>query len=238
MKNTMLRSLTLLGISLVMALSVAAQEDSKVKTSDKESKYKSEDLKIKAKKEEGKYKAEDLKIKDEGEARKVKGRARPMQKTKMERTEIKTGETQVQTKEHMEPIEPVTAEPPANEPVVGEQLTVPTVTTPAKKTVTHKYAASKSMHHKPTASRTNSRPRYIVRTKTVRDTVFVASPPEKVVSTQTEYVHDTVTVTRVDTVEKMQKENIYTGYRVPRGNFKKAKLKKNRDDDEVWMKRK
>jgi hypothetical protein len=33
-------------------------------------------------------------------------------------------------------------------------------------------------------------------------------------------------------------ENTYTGYRVPRGNFKKVKLKKDKANGDVWMKRK
>lgn len=74
MKNTMLRSLSLLGISLAMAFSVAAQDVPKVKTSDKEDKYKSEDLKMKQKKEEYKYKSDELKKKDEKEERKVKAK--------------------------------------------------------------------------------------------------------------------------------------------------------------------
>src|SRR5437899_980861 len=116
MKNTMLRSLSLLSISLMMALSVAAQDEPKVKTSDKEDKYKSENLKTKDKKDEAKYKSAELKMKDKKEARKVKGKAKPMTKTSTERTEIKTGETHVMTKEHFEP---VTVEPAVPEPVVA-----------------------------------------------------------------------------------------------------------------------
>jgi hypothetical protein len=65
MKNTMIKSLSLLGISVMMALSVAAQDVPKIKVTDDETKYKSEDLKIKDKKEkESKYKSDDVKIKD------------------------------------------------------------------------------------------------------------------------------------------------------------------------------
>ena len=251
MKNRMLRSLSLLGISLVMALSVSAQEP-KVKTNDKETKYKSEDLKIKDKKDEDKYKSneakikdkkdetkyksEDLKIKDEKDERKVKAKVKPMKATKTERTEIKNGETHVRTTEH---IAPISVEPAAPEPVVAEQVAVPEISTTIKKTAIRKHAVHKSIPPKAiVAGKTNTtpRPKYIVRTKIVRDTVFVPSPPERIVST--EYLHDTVTVTRVDTFVKVQKENTYTGYRVPRGNFKKVKLKKDKDGDDVWMKRK
>jgi hypothetical protein len=234
MKNIMLRSLSLIGISLTMALSVAAQGDIKTKTGDKENKYKSEDRKIKEEKEEAKYKSTGLKIKDEKHERKIKGKVRPMQVTATERTEVKTGETQVMTKEHLEPL---TTESVVSEPATVEPVAVPKTAT-VKKNTTRKYAASKSIHHKRIVARkTNMARKYVVRTRIVRDTVFVPSPPEKIVSTQTEYVHDTVLVTRVDTVIRMQTKNTYAGYRVPRGDFKKVKLKREKDG-EVWMKRK
>jgi hypothetical protein len=233
MKNTMLKSLSLFGLSLMLALSVTAQ-DAKVKTNNREDKYKSEDLKIKAKTDDSKYKADGLKEKDENGATKVKGRVRPMHKTTSVRTELKTGETQVKTREQ---IAPVTTEPTPPEPTEMAQAPVPQVSAPVQKTAARKHIAPKSTYHKPVAVRKTTTPhKYIVRTKVVRDTVFVPSPPEKVVST--EYLHDTVTVTRVDTMLQVQKQNTYTGYRVPRGDFKKVKLKKDKDDDGAWMKRK
>ena len=246
MKTKMIRSLSLFCIFLVMALSVAAQEDTKVKTSDKVSKYKSEglkikdkkdeekyksaDLKIKNKEDEEKYKSADLKIKDKEDERKVKAKVKPMQKTYSERTRIKTGETQVRVKEHLEQVDAAPAEP---EPAAAEQVAVAKIPATVKKTTTRKYTAKKAVVH--TAARKTPH-RYIVRTKIVRDTVFVPSPPERVVST--EYKHDTVSVTRVDTVVKMQTQNTYTGYRVPRGDFKKVKLKRDKNNGDVWMKRK
>ena len=230
----MLRSLSLLGVALAMALSVAAQDQPKVKMSDKETKYKSDDLKIKDKKEEEKYKTADLKVKDEGVKTKVKGMVRPMHITKTERTEIRTGESDVKVTDHILPLPTETVETVTPVPAVTQQLAVPDAPTVAAKPVhhrVHRYAVSKNVPAKRVATK------YVVRTKVVRDTVYVPSPPEKLVSTQTEYVHDTVSVTRVDTFLKYQKENTYTGYQVPRGNFKKVKLKKDKDD-EVWMKRK
>ena len=244
MKTTMIRSLSVFCVFLMMALSVAAQEDTKMKTSDKESKYKSEDLKIKDKKDEEKYKSADLKmkdkkdeekyksadlkIKDKKDERKIKGRVKPMQTTMKERTEMKTGETQVRVQEHPEPL----VAPVVSEPVVQEPVAVTKIPAPVKNVAVRKHTVRKTA----LATRSNKRPRYIVRTKIVRDTVFVPSPPEKVVST--EYLHDTVSVSRVDTVIKMQNENTYTGYRVPAGNFKKVKLKRDKNNGDVWMKRK
>jgi hypothetical protein len=266
MKNRMTRLFALLGIPLMMTLSVAAQEEPKIKTSDKENKYKSEDLKIKDKKDEVKYKSEDhkikdkkdevkyksddvkikekkdevkykseeVKVKDKKDERKIKAKVTPMQKTATERTVMKTGETNVRTKEHLEP---VSVEPAEAEPTVAQAVAVPEVSKPVKKTATRKSVAGKNTVHKPTAVHKNStRPKYIVRTKVVRDTVLVPSPPEKVVST--EYVHDTVTITRVDTVVKTKTQNTYSGYAVPKGNFKKVKLKRDENGGDVWMKRK
>ena len=93
-----------------------------------------------------------------------------------------------------------------------------------KKTATRKG----SSHKRIAARKTNTARKYVVRTKIVKDTVFVPSPPETVVSTQTDYVHDTVLVTRTDTVVKTQTANTYAGYSVPRGDFKKVKLKEIR----------
>jgi hypothetical protein len=165
----------------------------------------------------------------------VKARVKPMRPTTTVRTVVKTGETQIRAKEHLAPlpVEP-TASTPA--PVVSEKVAVPK-TAAVKKTSTRKYATSKRSHHKRTAARTHKAHRYIVRTKIVRDTVYVPSPPERVVTTQPVYIHDTVFVTRVDTVLHMRTTNTYGGYRVPRGDFKKVKLKRDKDG-EVWMKRK
>jgi hypothetical protein len=234
MKNRMMRSFALLGISVMMTLSVAAQDEPKIKVSDKESKYKSEDLKIKEKKEEVKYKSADLKVKDENDKRKIKARVTPMQKTSTERTVIKTGETNVRTKERLEP---VSLTPADAEPAAVRQVAVPEISAPVKKTATRKYTARKNTVHKPAgAPKTNTVRKYVVRTKVVRDTVLVPSPPERIVSK--EYVHDTVTVTRVDTVVKTKIQNTYTGYPVPKGDFKKVKLKRDENGGDVWMKRK
>jgi len=218
-----------MGFSLLMALSAEAQSDPKMKIGDHENKYKWEDTKTKDEKKEAKFKTEDLKRKDESKETKIKGTVRPMHMTATERTEIRTGETQVRTKEHIEPISTTST---IVEPAAPEQVAVtkPEIQKPvAHKRVTHKRVAVR---------RTSKTPRYVVRTKVVRDTVFVPSPPEKIVSTQTEYIHDTVSVTRVDTVVKMQTKNTYTGYSVPRGNFKKVILKKDKKTGEVYMKRK
>lgn len=160
-----------------------------------------------------------------------------MRATSTVRTQLKTGETHVRTQEHLEAIS--AEQPTTPEPVVAaEEVTVPQVPAP-KKTVVKKYTARKPVARKPVVARKPATtPRYIVRTKVVRDTVYVPSPPERVVSIEKEYVHDTVTVTRVDTFVKVETKNTYTGYRVPRGNFKKVKLKRDKDDGSVWMKRK
>lgn len=235
----MLRSLSLLGISMAMGLSVAAQGDIKVKTGDNETKIKSEDLKIKEESAEGKFKARDLKMKDEKSERKIKAKVQPMRISATERTVIRTGETQVRTKDHLAPIaEPVTATPSVPAPVAVEQVDMSKATGTVRKATSRKYAARRSTAHKRTTGhKGNTARKYVVRTKIVRDTVFVPSPPERIVATQREYVHDTVLVTRVDTVVRMQTTNTYAGYRVPKGNFKKVKLKREKDGD-VWMKRK
>lgn len=233
MKRILLKPLSLLGLSLMLGLSVAAQDAPKVKTSEKESKYKSEGLKMKDKKEESKFKADELKMKDEKDERKVKAKVKPMRATSTTRTVLKTGETDVRTTEHMTPLElqPVPPEQVAAAPVAVPEMPV------VKKPVARKTVATKRVAHKSAPVRkSGTAPRYIVRTKVVRDTVYVPSPPERIVST--EYVRDTVTVTRVDTVFKVQTQNTYTGYKVPRGDFKKVKLKRDKDDGSVWMKRK
>lgn len=267
MKNTMLRSLSLLGASLVMTLSVAAQDIPKVKTDEKETKYKSEDvkakqkkdetkiklddlkvkekkdetkyksddLKVKNKKDQTKYKGDDLKVKEDDEEKKIKAKVEPLEKTSTESTEIKIGETDVKVKEQ---VVPIPTEPPVAERIMTERAVVPPPPAPVvKKAPAKKYAAKKSTPRKRTVS---NKPKTIVRTKVVRDTVYVPSPPEKEIYTQKEYVHirDTVTITRVDTVVKTQIENTYDGYNVPQGDFTKVKLKKDKDDGEVWMKRK
>lgn len=229
MKNTLIRSLSLIGISLLMTLSVAAQEDPKLKVNDKEGKFKSEDLKLKAEKEkEAKYKSDELKGKDKKGEVKVKGITRPMRATSTINTEMRTGETQVRTKEQ---IEPINTNEVVVEPAAPSQIAV-------SKPAVRKYTHKKTVHKYVATRKTNTRPKYIVRTKVVRDTVFVPSAPEKIVSTQTKYIHDTVSVTRVDTVVKMETKNTYTGYSVPRGNFKKVTLKKDKKTGEVYMKRK
>jgi hypothetical protein len=244
MKNTMLRSLSLLGIGLMLSLSVAAQKEPKVKTSEDETKYKSEnlktkqkkdenkyksaDIKVKEKKDETKYKGDDMKMKDEDDKRKLKARVEPMERTRREHTVIKTGEPDVMTKQH---IERVVIPPPEPAPVVAAPIAPPKVEAPVKKATPRKYAARKA------APKRNTGQKVVYRTKVVRDTVFVPTPPERVVSVEKEFIHDTVSITRVDTVFRMATENTYTGYSVPRGDFKKVKLKTD-DDGEVWMKRK
>jgi hypothetical protein len=236
-RNTILRPLSLIGLTLLLALSVAAQDDPKLKTSDKELKYKSEDLKIKEKKEETKIKSDDLKIKDEKDERKVKATVTPMETTSKESVEITTGETHVRVKEHAKPMNST----PQVEPVVTgkapEQIAIPATT--VKKTVTRKYTAKKAVARKPViGSKTRVAPKVIVRTKIVKDTVYVPSPPERIVTTQTEYIHDTVSMTRVDTVTKVVTQNTYSGYDVPKGDFKKVKLSKDKKTGEVYMKTK
>ena len=269
MKNKIIRSLSLFGLSLMMGFSVAAQEGVKVKTGDEEVKYKSQDAKLKVQEEESKYKSKDLKVKANNEESKlksddrkvkvqdqeskyksadlkvkenenetkIKGTVRPMKRTKREQTEMKIGETQVRTREHITPIETEKVTP-STTPATLEQVDVSKTTATVKKIAPRKYAAKKGTYHKRTAARkSNKAPKTIVRTKVVRDTVFVPSPAERIVSTQTEYVRDTVFVHRVDTVVKTQTTNTYAGYPVPAGDFKKVKLKKDKDG-EVQMKRK
>lgn len=247
MKTTMLKILFLLYISLAVATSGMAQDETKLKSNDKESKYKSKDLKVKDKKDETKYKGDEsktkdkkgelkykgdaMKVKDKKGEKKIKGKVTPMTKTMTERTETRMGKTEVRTREHMEP---VVVEQPTPQPAVTPEVAVPPLPEPAAP----KHVTRKTAYHRPAAHKTNTARKYIVRTKVVRDTVFVPSPPEQIVTKQTEYVHDTVTMTRVDTVLKIQNENTYTGYRVPRGNFKKVKLRRDKATDDVWMKRK
>jgi hypothetical protein len=255
MKNVMLRSLSVLGIPLMMALSATAQEQPKVKVTNDEYKYKSDDVKIKATEDEGKYKSRDvkvketedeskyksenLKVKETEDERKVKAKVTPMRPTSTERTVIKTGETQVRTKEHILPLtSPEPQVPATTTPAIEGQVAVPKTAATVKKPAAKKYAATKSTTRKRTTARKPATAtKYIVREKVVRDTVYVPSPPETIVARQTEYVRDTVVVTRVDTVVKTQVANTYGGYRVPAGDFKKVKLKKDKDG-EVWMKRK
>jgi hypothetical protein len=223
-----------------MTLNVGAQEQPKEKINDHEYKYKSEDLKVKLQQDETKVKANDLKIKDNENERKVKAKVKPMRTSATERTMMKTGETQVRTKDHLAPIssESVTSEPAVPAPVAVQKVAVPKNAATVKRTTARKYAASKRTANRRTVARkAKSSPKYIVRTKLVRDTVYVPGPTETVLAKQTEYVHDTVFVTRVDTVIRMQTKNTYSGYQVPKGDFKKVKLKRDKDG-EVWMKRK
>jgi hypothetical protein len=224
MKGTILRSVSALGLSLIISLSATAQDEPKVKNNHHEWKYKSNDLKVKLQKDEDKYKAGDLKIKENSNERKVKGYVKPMRLTKSEKVMVKTGETTVWTSPHQEAA--MTSE---------DQST--TETASVKKSTTRKYAA-RGVHHKRTAARkTSSTHKYAMHKKTVRHyAAHTASQPEKIVK-QTEYLHDTVFVTRVDTVVRIERMNTYAGYRVPRGDFKKVKLKRDRDG-RVWMKRK
>lgn len=256
MKNTILRSLSVLGVSVMMALSATAQEQPKVKVNDNEAKYKSDDEKLKLQKDEAKYKSDDLKVKENGNELKIKGEdlkvkandnekkvkatVQPMHPSTTERIEMKTGETHVKATEHLTPLteEHVTVEPAPPTPVAVEQVTV-AKTSADVKPAARKHVAVKSSAHKRVAARKTTAPKTVVRTKVVRDTVtvYVPSPPERIVSKQTEYVHDTVMVSRVDTVVRMQTTNTYSGYSVPSGDFKKVKLKKDKDG-EVHMKRK
>jgi len=234
MKTTMLRSLSLFIVSVLMAFSVAAQDEAKVKIKEKKDKYKSEDLKIKDNRDESKYKADGMKIKEGDGTTKMKAHVVPMNATYKSKTELKTGETNVMTKEHPTPIKAMVPEP---EPTVVNEVQVPETPAPVTKTTTHRYVAKKTAH-KPVTRSTGPKPRYIVKTKVIRDTVYTPSAPERVVTVDTQYLHDTVSMTRVDTVIKREKENTYTGYAVPRGNFKKVKLKKDKQTDEVRMKTK
>lgn len=231
MRHTITKALSLLGISVITALQVAAQDAPKAKVTDQEAKYKSEYAKTKEEKNEIKDKSPDLKVKDEKKETKIKGVVRPMRVIATETAELKTGETNVKVQEHVTPL-PVTTKVVSEQPVV-EQV-------PVTKPVTTTVVAKKKVYRKNVAAvrKPNTGVKYVVRTKVVRDTVFVPSAPERIVTTETEYVHDTVIVTRVDTVEKTQKVNTYTGYSVPRGNFKKVILTKDRKTGEVKMKRK
>lgn len=254
MKTKILKSLSLLGLSLMTALSVAAQDQSKVKANDNEYKYKSEDSKVKLTEDEAKfksderkvkvtedevkYKSDDLKIKETDDERKVKATVTPMRPTTTQRTEMKAGETRVMTKEHLAPISTDVAQPDVPAPVVGSELAVPKTAATVAKPASPKRVAPKSAARPHTAARkTSTAPKTIVRTKVVRDTVYVPSPPETVVATRTEYVRDTVMISRVDTVVKVETKNTYAGYPVPAGDFKKVKLKQDKDG-EVRMKRK
>lgn len=215
----------------MMGLSVMAQQPSKIKAKDKEDKYRTEDLKIKAKEKTGT--STDLKMteKDKG---KVKGIVHPMHRTMFEQTQLRTGETQVRTKQHVERVEQADVpEVTPAEPTMAAEVSVNPTPAPVKKVAARKHVVS----HKPVATRKlRTAPKTIVRTKVVRDTVFV--PSEPIVKTNTEYIHDTVELTRVDTFTKVQTQNTYTGYRVPRGNFKKVTLKRDKNTGEVYMKRK
>jgi hypothetical protein len=256
MKTLSLKSLSLLGLSTIMALSVSAQsqpkikenangetkyksDDVKIKTNENEQKYKSDGVKVKSNDNEYKYKSDDLKVKTNENETKIKGQVAPMRRTATERTDVKTGETQVITKEHMEPINTqttTTVEPAA---VGVEQREIPKEATAVRKVAARKTTSrpKTSPTRRLAARKPSTAPRTIVRTKVIRDTVMVPSPPERVVVTNTEVVRDTVLVTRVDTVEKTQVVNTYNGYNVPRGDFKKVKLKKDKDGN-VYMKRK
>jgi hypothetical protein len=231
MKNRMLRSLSLLCIPVMMALSVSAQQPSKLKAKDKDNKYRTEDLKIKDKEKGGKYTDYKVTEKDKG---KVKGIVHPMNRTMYERTDLKSGETQVRTKQHIERVEEPLPEVTPATPIVATEVSVNPMPLPEKKVAVHKRVAPKTMHKSVAVRRPAVK--YVTRTKLVRDTVFVPSDP--IVRTNTEYIHDTVELTRVDTFTKVQTQNTYTGYRVPRGNFKKVTLKKDKNTGEVYMKRK
>jgi hypothetical protein len=243
MKNTFLGTIVIFGASIMLSTAVSAQEP-KTKIEKHENKYKSEGLKVKEEKKESKYKSEDLKVKEEKKETKVKGTLRPVSGTRMtEHTEKITGKTEITPVESKE-VKSVTMET-LQTPVVAEKTeTVKAIT--AKKKVAyagrrHVAKRSNNAYKKTSTARRNTAARkYATRVKTViktvRDTVYVPSQPETLVST--EYVHDTVLVTRVDTVLKIQKAASYSGYRIPRGDFKKIKLKKDKDSDEVQMKKK
>lgn len=222
MKTTILKTLSLLGVTAMLALNATAQEP-KEKYGHHEYKYKSGNYKVKEQKDESKYKGTAYKEKENSNEKKVKKLVRPMRLTATEETSIRTGETQVTTSDPSR----VTIE----QTTMNTSREVATTKTKAvKKSSMRHYAAHKRPMHKHYAARkTKSTHKYAaVRTKIVRDTV---------VATKTEYIRDTVFVTRVDTVMKIQRMNTYAGYRVPRGDFKKVKLKRDKEG-RVWMKRK
>jgi hypothetical protein len=213
--------------------------DEKVKLQRQEDKYKGDGLKVKENENELKVKGDGLKMKENENEKKVKAKVAPMHPTSTERVEMKTGSTEIKASEHMAPITEtqVYREPAPPTPVAVQKVTVAKSSADVKPM--RKHVASKSTARKRVAVRNTNAPRTIIKTKVVRDTVtvYTPGPTERVVSTQTEYLHDTVTVTRVDTVVRMQTNNTYSGYSVPRGDFKKVKLKKDKDG-EVHMKRK
>ncbi len=222
MKTTFLKTLSLLGVTALMAVNASAQEP-KEKFNHHEYKYKSGDYKVKEQKDESKYKGSAYKEKVNSNERKVKKLVRPMRPTSSEETTIITGETRVTaTEPSRTTIEQVTMNAAQDEAV--------TKTKSVRKSTTRHYAAHRSPARKHYAVRkTKSTHKYAaVRTKIVK---------EPIVTTRTEYVHDTVFVTRVDTVMKIQRMNTYAGYRIPRGDFKKVKLKRDKEG-RVWMKRK
>lgn len=221
----MMKSLSLLSAALMMMLSAAAQQEPKEKVGHHEYKYKSDDLKVKLQKDEDKFKTGSLKVKENCCERKVKGWVKPMRVTRTEKTMIKTGETQVWTSTH-----------PA--PDMTTNQTTETKTTSVRKATTHRYAGRMKSHKRLAARKTSAKHRYAAHTRKVRHYAAHSSNRQSAaVAVQPQYLHDTVFVTRVDTVVRLERMNTYSGYRVPRGDFKKVKLKRDRDG-RVWMKRK
>jgi hypothetical protein len=215
----------MLGVCLMMAASASAQQEPKEKVGKHEYKYKSDDLKVKLQKDEDKYKAGSLKVKENSNERKVKSLVKPMRISKTEQTTIKTGETQVWTSRH-------------EAPSATNEETTATKTSTVRKSGGRKYAARSTAHRRTAARKTSTARKYAAHTRKARHhRTYAASQQQRVTATQPQYIHDTVYVTRVDTVVRIQRMNTYSGYRVPRGDFKKVKLKRDKDG-RVWMKRK
>jgi hypothetical protein len=81
-------------------------------------------------------------------------------------------------------------------------------------------------------------PKTAARKPVARKVAYKPKPRARVVAAPA-VLHDTVYITRVDTVFRMSEQNIYTGYRYSDGlndDFEKLKVKK--DDDEIKIEKK
>jgi hypothetical protein len=208
----------------MIAAAAHAQSEPKVKNNHHEWKYKSDDYKVKLQKDEDKFKTPGLKIKENSNERKIKGYVKPMRLTKTEKTIVKTGETQTWTSRQDNPT------------MMSDERTA-TETKQIRKHNTRRYAAKTSAHKRVAVRKTSKQHKYAFHKKTMKHYAAHTTRQQTKVVKETQYVHDTVFVTRVDTVIKIQRMNTYSGYRVPRGDFKKVKFKRDRDG-RVWMKRK
>jgi hypothetical protein len=220
MKTRIFKQVLLLGATVLLSTGTFAQD--KYKTNKNETKYKTSGYKVKENKNETKIKGTLV-------------RPKVFDKSTVVTEERKTGQTQVRTKETLIPLDSRTV---ADEkPVVAtaepiDMKTIKKSTTVAKK---KSYAkARKAPARKVAARKTPARKLYAAaKPQIIRDTVYIEKEPETRVVTNTEFVRDTVVVSRVDTVFRTQS---FTGYRMPSVNYKKLKLKK--DGNEIYMKKK